>query len=54
MGLSVPDTIRLLMLRTADYWHLPFDVHVPNATTRKGIAELDAGKGKRFTRVEMH
>jgi hypothetical protein len=26
-----------------------FDVKAPNATTRKAIAELEAGKGKRFT-----
>jgi DNA-damage-inducible protein J len=25
---------------------------VPNATTRKAIAELEAGKGKRFVSVE--
>jgi hypothetical protein len=25
---------------------------VPNVTTRKAIAEPEAGKGKRFTRVE--
>jgi DNA-damage-inducible protein J len=28
---------------------LLFDVQAPNATTRKAIAELEAGKGKRFT-----
>jgi hypothetical protein len=27
-------------------------VEVPNATTRKAIAELEAGKGKRFTSVD--
>ena len=31
---------------------LPFDVKVPNATTRKAIAELEAGKGKRFANVD--
>jgi len=30
---------------------LPFEVKVPNATTRKAIAELEAGKGKSFTSV---
>ena len=49
MGLSISDSIRLLMLRIADERRLPFEVKAPNATTRKAIAELEAGKGKRFT-----
>jgi DNA-damage-inducible protein J len=52
MGLSVSDAIRLLMLRVADERRLPFEVRVPNATTRKAIAELEAGKGKRFRSVK--
>lgn len=52
MGLSVSDAIRLLMLRIADERRLPFDVKAPNAKTRKAIAELEAGKGKRFTSVD--
>lgn len=52
MGLSVSDAIRLLMRRVADEHRLPFDVMVPNAETRAAIAELDAGKGKRFNSVE--
>ena len=48
MGLSISDAIRLLMLRVADERRLPFEVKVPSATTRKAIAELEAGKGKRF------
>lgn len=47
MGLSISDAIRLLMLRVADERRLPFEVKVPNATTREAIAELEAGKGKR-------
>ncbi len=31
---------------------MPFDVKAPNATTRKAIAELEAGKGKRFASVD--
>ena len=49
MGLSISDAIRLLMLRVVDERRLPFEVKAPNATTRKAIAELEAGKGKRFT-----
>jgi len=48
MGLSISDAIRLLMLRVVDEWRLPFEVKAPNATTRKAIAELEAGRGKRF------
>ena len=52
MGLSISDAIRLLMLRVADERRLPFDVRVPNATTRKAIVEIEAGKGQRFASVE--
>jgi DNA-damage-inducible protein J len=36
------------MLRVADERRLPFELKAPNAATRKAIAELEAGKGKRF------
>lgn len=52
MGLSVSDAIRLLMLRIADEQRLPFDVKVPNATTKKAVAELEADKGKKFASVD--
>jgi DNA-damage-inducible protein J len=52
MGLSISDAIRMLMLRIADERRLPFEVKVPNATTRKATAELEAGKGKSFNSVE--
>ena len=52
MGLSISDAIRLLMLRIADEQRLPFDVKVPNAATRQAIAELEAGKGKKFASVD--
>jgi DNA-damage-inducible protein J len=52
MGLSVSDAIRLLMVRVAEEQRLPFDVSVPNATTRKAMAELEAGKGTRFDSAE--
>jgi DNA-damage-inducible protein J len=52
MGLSISDAIRLLMLRVADERRLPFEVRVPNAATRKAMAELEAGKGTRFASVE--
>ena len=52
MGLSISDAIRLLMMRIADEHRLPFEVKVPNATTRKAIAELESGKGKHFDGIE--
>ena len=52
MGLSISDAIRLLMIRVADERRLPFEVKAPNAATRKAMAELEAGKGKRFASVE--
>jgi DNA-damage-inducible protein J len=52
MGLSISDAIRLLMLRIADERRLPFEIKVPNTTTRKAMSELENGKGKRFASVE--
>jgi len=51
MGLSISDAIRLLMLRIASERRLPFEVKVPNVTTRRAIAELEAGEGRRFDSV---
>ena len=52
MGLSVSDAIRLLLVRVAADGAFPFAVKVPNATTRKAMAELEQGKGKRFETVD--
>lgn len=52
MGLSISDAIRLLMLRVADEKRLPFALKVPNARSRKALAELEAGKGKNFKSVD--
>ena len=41
MGLSVSDAIRLLMVRIAKERRFPFDVKVPNVTTRKAIEQLE-------------
>ncbi len=40
------------MLRVVDERRLPFQIKAPNATTRKAIAELESGKGKRFKTVD--
>ena len=52
MGLSVSDAIRLLLMRVAADKALPFSVKAPNATTRKALADLDDGKGRRFASPE--
>lgn len=52
MGLSISDAIRMLMLRVADDRRLPFEVKAPNATTRHAIAELEGGRGKKFTSID--
>jgi DNA-damage-inducible protein J len=51
MGLTISDAIRLLMLRIATEHRLPFDVKVPNATTRKALEQLESGKAKKATSV---
>ena len=52
MGLTVSDAIRLLMIRIAEEQRLPFNVKVPNTNTRKAIAELEAGNGKRINTID--
>lgn len=52
MGLNTSDLIRLTFMRVAQEGRLPFAVEVPNATTRKAMADLDAGRGKTFDSAE--
>jgi DNA-damage-inducible protein J len=48
MGLSVSDAVRVLLTRVAAEKALPFDVKVPNATTRAAMAELERGGLKSY------
>lgn len=48
MGMSVPDAVRILLVRVAAEKVLPFRVRVPNKATVKAMAAADQGKGKRF------
>jgi DNA-damage-inducible protein J len=50
--LSISDAIRLLMMRIADEKRLPFEIRVPNAVTREAMAELGAGRGKKFRSIK--
>ena len=52
MGLTISDAIRLLLVRIADEQRLPFAIKAPNARTRQAMAELAAGKGKRFANAD--
>lgn len=52
MGLSVSDAIRLLLVRVAADKALPFKVETPNALTRRAMAELDRGEGKRLSTAD--
>jgi DNA-damage-inducible protein J len=51
-GLTISDAIRIMLTRTAKEKAIPFSVHIPNATTRRAIKELDQGKGIRAKDVE--
>ncbi len=44
MGLSISDAVRVLLTRVAAEKALPFEVKVPNATTRAAIEEARRGK----------
>ena len=50
-GLTAADAVRILFERIAEDGRLPSEWKVPNAATREAIAELEAGKGKRFASV---
>ncbi len=52
MGLSVSDAVRVLLTRIAAEKALPFEVKVPNATTRAAMKELEGGKLRRFASVD--
>ncbi len=51
MGLSVSDAVRVLLTRVAAEKALPFEVRVPNKTTRAALEELEGGKLPRFKNV---
>lgn len=51
-GLTISDAIRIMLTRTAKEKAIPFSVHIPNATTRRAIKELDQGKGVRAKDIE--
>lgn len=52
MGLSLPDAIRLTLIRVAEEKRLPFEIHVPNPTTIEAMKEIADGKAKRFNNAK--
>ena len=52
MGLTVSDAVRLLLLRVASEKSLPFEVRVPNHTTRDAIEAGERGEVTRAATVK--
>ena len=48
VGITTTDAVNLLLHQIILNNGLPFDVRIPNAETRRALAELDAGGGERF------
>lgn len=44
LGLTIPDAIRLMLLRVADEQRLPFALQAPSASSRIAMAEIAEGK----------
>jgi DNA-damage-inducible protein J len=48
IGLNTTQAVTLFFRHVKNYGGLPFDVKIPNETTRKAIAEARKGKGNKF------
>jgi len=48
LGLNPTGAINLFYRQVLLYKGLPFEVRIPNATTRKAMADVKAGKVERF------
>ena len=48
LGMSTTDAISIFLSQVVLNKGLPFEVRIPNKTTRQAIKELKAGKGKRY------
>lgn len=49
VGISTSEAVTMLLHQIVLQKGLPFEAKVPNAETRKAMAELDAGLGEVFT-----
>lgn len=52
LGLNATSAINLFYRQVLLHKGIPFDVRLPNATTRKAMAEVKAGKVERFKDAE--
>ena len=48
LGVNTTDAITMFLSQVVLHRGLPFDVRLPNATTRAAIRELEAGGGERL------
>lgn len=48
LGVNTTDAITMFLSQVVLQRGLPFEVRLPNATTRAAIAELDSGRGESF------
>ncbi|MGQ0484524.1 MAG: type II toxin-antitoxin system RelB/DinJ family antitoxin [Hyphomicrobiales bacterium] len=49
LGVNTTDAITMFLNQVVLRRGLPFEVRIPNAATRRALAELEAGGGERFT-----
>lgn len=52
MGITLSDAIRMMLVRVVAEKAIPFDVRVPNKTTRRAIAASRRGEGRRSATVD--
>jgi len=52
LGITATDAISMFYSQVIHKQGLPFSVNIPNAETRKAIAEARAGKGTRYNTVQ--
>jgi len=52
IGLNTTQAMTLFFRHVKNYKGLPFDVRIPNTTTRKAIAAARSGRGKKFNSMD--
>jgi DNA-damage-inducible protein J len=53
LGMKTTDAISIFLSQVVLTKGLPFDVRIPNKTTRKAIREVAQGKGKRYKNAQQ-
>jgi DNA-damage-inducible protein J len=49
LGISTSEAIAIFFSQIAMHRGMPFDVKIPNKTTRKAMVEVRTGRSKRFS-----